>query len=124
MPELRSFRGWYSSSAWGQLPAATSLSDPHPYPTSPGHVATQLISQQTCDYVRYSVGDPENYLAYEQVRSSVQVKETFNSQAQGATVSEQKFINSTAVLSVQLQLSVQCSALSSLVTLLAKYRCS
>jgi len=34
VPELWSFHGWYSSSAWGQLPVATSLSDP-PSPPSP-----------------------------------------------------------------------------------------
>ena len=34
VPELWSFHGWYSSSAWGQLPVATFLSDP-PSPPSP-----------------------------------------------------------------------------------------
>jgi hypothetical protein len=55
VPELWSFHGWYSSSAWGQLPVATSLSDP-PSPPSPRSNPTDRPTNMWLR--RYSVGDP------------------------------------------------------------------
>lgn len=77
---------------------------PRPYLTHPPLqflAPTRPIGQQTCATSATRSATHQEYLAYEQVRASVQLQETVNSQAQSATVSEQKSINSTAVLSVQ-----------------------
>ena len=77
---------------------------PRPYLTHPPLqvlVPTRPIGQQTCGYVATRSATHHEYLVYEQVRASVQLRDTANTQAQSATVSEQKSIISTAALSVQ-----------------------
>jgi hypothetical protein len=97
VPKLWSFHGWYSSSAWGQLPVATSLSDP----PSPPRPRSNPTDRPTNMWLRPLLGRRPTRSTWRTSKSERPSSCKKPSIAGARCYCEQKSINSKAVLLVQ-----------------------